>query len=147
MKKLIKMLATLVTTVAIAASAAGSIISADGNKVVIDYKTCWQFKCNRGQNLPSVIKNGSYFGKNYTRTDNADEYHVYAIQSLLGFNGCSCQGIDGIFGNNTHNATVKYQRNKGLSADGIVGKDTYKKLTSDRKSYAYVLNGSLMMFD
>ena len=37
-------------------------------------------------------------------------------------------GVDGIFGNGTKNAVIKYQKSKGLSADGIVGQNTWRKL-------------------
>ena len=35
---------------------------------------------------------------------------------------------DGIFGNNTKQAVINYQRSKGLVADGIVGQNTWRKL-------------------
>ena len=35
---------------------------------------------------------------------------------------------DGIFGNGTKNAVINYQRKNGLSADGIVGYNTYKSM-------------------
>ncbi|WP_080965282.1 glucosaminidase domain-containing protein [Clostridium novyi] len=37
-------------------------------------------------------------------------------------------GPDGSFGQGTYNAVVKLQKDNGLSADGIVGKDTWKAL-------------------
>lgn len=42
--------------------------------------------------------------------------------------GYSTNGVDGIFGNGTHNAVIQYQKSKGLSADGIVGQNTWRKL-------------------
>lgn len=36
--------------------------------------------------------------------------------------------IDGKFGNGTKNAVIKYQKSKGLTADGCVGLDTWKKI-------------------
>ena len=35
---------------------------------------------------------------------------------------------DGIFGNNTKQAVINYQRSKGLVTDGIVGQNTWRKL-------------------
>ena len=37
-------------------------------------------------------------------------------------------GYDGIFGKGTYNAVVEFQRQKGLTMDGIVGRNTWKKL-------------------
>ncbi len=36
--------------------------------------------------------------------------------------------VDGIFGNDTYNAVVKFQKSRGLTVDGIVGKNTWKEL-------------------
>lgn len=41
---------------------------------------------------------------------------------------CGRSGADGVFGNGTRNAVVAFQRKRGLSADGIVGKNTWRKL-------------------
>ena len=35
---------------------------------------------------------------------------------------------DGIFGNNTKNAVINFQRSNGLTVDGIAGKNTFNKL-------------------
>ena len=37
-------------------------------------------------------------------------------------------GADGIFGASTKNAIIKLQKDRKLTADGIVGKDTWKEL-------------------
>ena len=55
---------------------------------------------------------------------------VKALQILLiGYN-CSCgsAGADGIFGGDTRSAVMKFQRENGLSADGVVGTKTWAKL-------------------
>lgn len=44
----------------------------------------------------------------------------------LGYN-VSC-GADGIFGNGTKQAVIQFQQDNGLSADGIVGRDTWRVL-------------------
>lgn len=38
--------------------------------------------------------------------------------------------VDGVFGDKTYNAVVKFQKKYGLSADGIYGEKTYKKMKS-----------------
>lgn len=55
---------------------------------------------------------------------------VKALQLLLIGNGYSCgfAGADGDFGNGTLRAVEKYQRDKGLVADGVVGAKTWAKL-------------------
>ncbi|MBP3916365.1 MAG: peptidoglycan-binding protein [Clostridium sp.] len=50
------------------------------------------------------------------------------LQKKLTALGFSTTGADGIFGNWTRTAVIKYQKNKGLSADGIVGQNTWKSL-------------------
>lgn len=53
---------------------------------------------------------------------------VKALQILLNGYGANCGTADGDFGKNTKAAVVKYQKDKGLSAGGVVGKDTWTKL-------------------
>ena len=50
------------------------------------------------------------------------------VQEKLTNLGYSTNGVDGIFGSGTKSAVIKYQRAKGLSADGIVGQNTWKRL-------------------
>ena len=50
------------------------------------------------------------------------------LQEKLTALGFSTNGADGIFGNWTRTEIIKYQKNKGLSADGIVGQNTWKSL-------------------
>lgn len=58
---------------------------------------------------------------------------VKTLQRLL--NSLSCRGlnggslaVDGLFGANTDHAVKVFQKAKGLTVDGIVGKDTWKAL-------------------
>lgn len=53
---------------------------------------------------------------------------VKAIQQLLNARGFSCGTADGIFGEKTKNAVSQYQKSKHITADGVVGKQTYYKL-------------------
>jgi len=43
----------------------------------------------------------------------------------LGFN---CGAVDGIFGEKTRAAVIDFQASRGLSGDGIVGQNTWRKL-------------------
>ena len=59
---------------------------------------------------------------------------VVALQSDLTRKGYSTNGVDGIFGGGTKNAVKAYQRAVGISATGIAGSSTMKKL------YGYALS-------
>ena len=50
------------------------------------------------------------------------------IQNKLNSLGYNCGVADGIFGNNTKQAVMKLQSSRGLTVDGIVGKNTWKVL-------------------
>ena len=55
---------------------------------------------------------------------------VKALQTLLIGNGYSCgsYGADGSFGDATDQAVRAYQKDNGLTVDGIVGTNTWNKL-------------------
>ena len=53
---------------------------------------------------------------------------VEAVQAILNIRGYACGTVDGDFGSKTDSAVKKYQANKGLVADGIVGAQTWGKL-------------------
>lgn len=56
---------------------------------------------------------------------------IYTVQSLLKYNegvDIGKYGIDGDFGTDTEKAVRTFQSKNGLSVDGIVGHDTYRKL-------------------
>ena len=54
--------------------------------------------------------------------------YVLIAQDDLNTLGFRTGGLDGIFGTDTKNAVISYQRSKGLSADGIVGCNTWRSL-------------------
>ncbi|MCK1993550.1 peptidase M15 [Peribacillus muralis] len=53
---------------------------------------------------------------------------TYILQAALYLEGFNPRGIDGIFGSGTELAVKAYQRSAGISADGIVGENTFSKL-------------------
>ncbi|MFC0274420.1 peptidoglycan-binding protein [Metabacillus herbersteinensis] len=55
--------------------------------------------------------------------------YVTGVQSTLSCLGYSVGGIDGVFGAQTEAAVKAFQQRKGISADGIVGKQTYHYLS------------------
>ncbi|MEN6462912.1 MAG: peptidoglycan-binding protein [Syntrophomonas sp.] len=62
---------------------------------------------------------------------------LQADLSSLGFN---TYGIDGIFGYNTYNAVVSFQKAKGLAADGLVGDNTKSYLNEALAVNSFDLN-------
>lgn len=60
---------------------------------------------------------------------------VMEIQALLRKIGYNPGIIDGAFGNQTLQAVIQFQRNSGLTADGIIGPTTYKVLERFRLGY------------
>lgn len=55
--------------------------------------------------------------------------YVLTLQDALNALGYTGSGLDGIFGGGTRNAVISFQRAEGLSADGIVGCQTWERLT------------------
>lgn len=53
---------------------------------------------------------------------------VKTLQAQLNALGYDCGDVDGIFGAKTYNAVVKFQKDRGLAVDGIVGKNTWAAL-------------------
>ena len=58
---------------------------------------------------------------------------VYVLVAQDGLNtlGFRTGGLDGLFGAQTRNAVIAYQRSRGLTADGIVGCNTWLSLQED----------------
>ena len=58
---------------------------------------------------------------------------VYVLVAQDGLNtlGYSTGGLDGIFGTQTRNAVLSYQRSRGLAVDGIVGCNTWRSIQED----------------
>ena len=50
------------------------------------------------------------------------------LQEKLVSLGYNTNGVDGIFGSGTYSAVREFQKARGLSVDGIVGQNTWRKL-------------------
>ena len=59
---------------------------------------------------------------------NAEGNITYILQAALYCNGFNPGNIDGIFGDNTFSAVKRFQSAKGISVDGVAGKNTFEKL-------------------
>lgn len=60
--------------------------------------------------------------------------YVLVLQDSLNSLGYSTNGIDGVFGSGTRNAVSRFQGNNGLTADGVVGCNTWTKLMAQTVS-------------
>jgi hypothetical protein len=56
--------------------------------------------------------------------------YVAILQDALFHLGYSTGTIDGVFGTKTRNAVINFQRNNGITADGVVGCSTWINLTN-----------------
>lgn len=56
--------------------------------------------------------------------------YVMVLQDALNYLGYSIGSIDGILGSKTKSAIINFQRANNLSADGIVGCNTWRRLTN-----------------
>ena len=54
--------------------------------------------------------------------------YVCVAQDDLNTLGYTTGGLDGVFGTQTYRAVVAYQRSVGLTADGIIGCNTWRSL-------------------
>ena len=57
--------------------------------------------------------------------------YVLVLQDALNALGYTTQTLDGAFGINTRNALIAFQRNNGLTNDGICGCATWTKLVAE----------------
>ena len=54
--------------------------------------------------------------------------YVKKLQSRLNELGYDCGAVDGDFGIGTKDAVIRYQKDQGLVADGVVGQQTWGAL-------------------
>jgi len=56
---------------------------------------------------------------------------VRFLQTVLNVHGFGPLAEDGIFGKKTEASVKRYQSDRGLSADGIIGPQTWARITHD----------------
>lgn len=66
---------------------------------------------------------------------------VKNLQTLLSKAGYSVGTIDGIFGQDTLDAVLKFQKENGLAVDGIAGNGTMQVLESEQRTKDYLIKG------
>lgn len=86
---------------------------------------------------PVNITGSGYSARPLRRGDEGKD--VIQVQKMLKRLGYYKYKIDGDFGNQMEKAVKKFQTNKGLTVDGIVGPDTYESLY---KAYAKAIQAS-----
>ena len=74
---------------------------------------------------PPACTRGGYI----TVREGSKGVYVLILQDALNAIGFTGSGLDGVFGSNTLSAVKRFQRNAGLTADGIVGCGTWTALT------------------
>lgn len=57
--------------------------------------------------------------------------YVLIAQDALNTIGLNTGGLDGVFGNRTKEAVMKFQADNGLSQDGIIGNITWRSLMNE----------------
>lgn len=60
-----------------------------------------------------------------TYVPGASSYYIRLLQASLNILGYNCGTADGIYGNNTKNAITSFQKNNGITVDGIAGEYTW----------------------
>lgn len=114
----------------------GHSISVDGiygNETKNNIVRCFQIAMNHDYHkslaIDGICGNGtkSTLGNHYVKSGERQEL-VRAVQVALYCHGFNPQGTDAIFGNNTKQAVIAFQKSKGLTADGIAGRNTILKL-------------------
>jgi len=104
-----------------------------------DKMTIWQYTDKYNCNVfPQTVDADYYYGnidnlwtfaglKSFSK---CSDYHpkVEALQSILTIKGYDTFGVDGIFGNNTEKALIKWQQDNKINSNGIIDANQWFKL-------------------
>ncbi|KOA94861.1 N-acetylmuramoyl-L-alanine amidase (plasmid) [Clostridium botulinum] len=115
-----------------------STIKIPASRVVKHYDACKKYCPRKMLDSPSLwndfksqISNASVNSSSGLLKIGSKEDKVKQLQANLNKLGYTCGNADGIFGQETKNAVISFQRNNELSADGIVGQSTWNKILSN----------------
>ena len=101
-------------------AAVGVVTAVVVTKVVVDKLHAIKTACDAETAIKAVEMPMVAFG------DSGDA--VMTLQTELNAQGYACGEVDGVFGQNTLNAVIAFQTAKGLTADGVVGAQTWEAL-------------------
>lgn len=65
-----------------------------------------------------------------TYVPGASSYYVKLLQATLNELQFSCGTVDGVYGTNTRNGIMEFQRTYGLTVDGVAGYDTWSRASA-----------------
>lgn len=74
------------------------------------------------------VKNGTVNVPSSATVTGASAKYIKLLQCCLNALGYNAGSADGIYGTNTKNAIISFQRKNSLSADGIAGENTWRKI-------------------
>lgn len=74
------------------------------------------------------VKNGLVSVPSSATVPGTTAKYVKLLQCCLNALGYNAGSADGIYGTNTKNAIIRFQKNNNLSADGIAGENTWRKV-------------------
>lgn len=103
-------------------------ISVKPDKASYDMTTIWELLFGKSGGASTSAPSGSTSSPRMpVLMKGAEGQHVEALQTLLNKHGDHLI-VDGVFGNDTRNAVINFQRRNGLVADGKAGPYTFDKL-------------------
>lgn len=106
----------------------GYTLSVDGDFGSGTKSTVQSFQSSQGLTADGIVGTNSWERLVVTVRQGDNGNHVRAVQDQLKNRWGYSLTIDGVFGSGTANAVRSFQSSKGLSADGIVGLNTWAAL-------------------
>jgi hypothetical protein len=115
----------------------GKLLSEDGEYGAKTRSACvcvWKYIVNKKYGYNLSITNSNFLATSKKAAAKAQIQAgsagalVYIAETILSAKGHYTGAIDGVFGNGMASAAKAFQKSKGLSADGVIGPDTWYAL-------------------